>query len=59
MNYLADAVDMMGGSSADRYSWGEPIGLGTFIVAVALTLALLSWTIKNLSSIEAQQKRRK
>lgn len=60
MSYFAHMDELLSeASSTDAWSWSSPLGLGVFIASIALTLALLSWTIKNLSSIEAQEKRRK
>lgn len=47
------------GKNGDGWSWGDPVGLGIFMVAVALTLGLLAWTIKTLSSIEDKSARKK
>jgi hypothetical protein len=32
------------------WTWSNPLGLGAFILAIAITLALLSWSIKLLAS---------
>jgi hypothetical protein len=45
--------------SSESWDWSSPIGLGVFIVAIALTLAILAWTIKTLASIDKEQTRRK
>jgi hypothetical protein len=41
------------------WEWNSPIALSIFLVGLALTLALLSWTVKTLSSIDAPQDRRR
>lgn len=58
MDYLAHAASLSSKSS-DGWSWSDPVGLGVFMVAIALTLGLLAWTIKTLSSIEDKSARRK
>lgn len=32
------------------WAWSDPLGLGAFILAIALTLALLGWTIRQLAN---------
>jgi hypothetical protein len=43
----------------DVWTWSSPLGLATFIVGMALTLFILSWTIKTLSSIAPPDRRRR
>jgi hypothetical protein len=35
----------------DIWGWSQPLGLGTFILAMALVLFVLSWTVKTLATI--------
>ncbi len=44
---------------AGTWDWGQPLGIVAFAVGVALTLFLLASTIKTLSSVDAEQKKRK
>jgi len=44
---------------ADKWDWGQPLGLVVFAVGLALTLFLLAVTIKTLASIDPDQKKRK
>ena len=46
-------------ASSDKWDWGQPLGIVAFVVGIALTLFLLSATIKNLASVDVQQKKRK
>lgn len=32
----------------DVWAWSSPLGLGAFIVGIALTIALLSWSVRHL-----------
>jgi hypothetical protein len=41
------------------WDWSTPLGLGAFILAIATTLFVLSWTIKTLASISSDTDRRK
>lgn len=55
MSLLAHASDLdlvSEVADSDVWAWGSPIGLGAFIVAITLALALLTWTIKTLASID-------
>lgn len=56
MNVLASTEHL---TAKDAWDWSSPIGLGVFIVGVALTLALLAWTIKTLAAIDKEQSKRK
>lgn len=60
MLLFAHAVDVVDSANSDVWDWSSPLGLGVFIVGIALTLFLLSWTIKNLASIPpgVERKRR-
>jgi len=40
------------------WAWSDPLGLGAFILAIALTLALLGWTIRQLASAPNNSNRR-
>lgn len=35
----------------DVWSWGSPLGLGAFVLAVGLTILTLAWAIHSLSTI--------
>jgi hypothetical protein len=61
MNILAhtDTVKAEITKSSESWDWSSPVGLGVFIVAIALTLAILAWTIKTLASIDKEQNKRK
>ncbi len=37
----------------DVWSWSSPLGLGAFIVGIALAISLLSWSIHRMASIDA------
>lgn len=41
------------------WDWNSPIALAAFAVGLALTLALLGWTLKTLASIDAPKNRRR
>ncbi len=41
------------------WDWNSPVAIAIFGVGFALVLALLSWTLKTLSSIEAPKGRRR
>jgi len=40
------------------WDWSSPLGLATFIVGIALTLFILSWTLKTMASIPPGPRRR-
>jgi hypothetical protein len=39
------------------WEWNSPIALAIFFVGLALTFALLSWTLKTLASIGTEDRR--
>jgi hypothetical protein len=41
------------------WEWNSPIALSIFFVGLTLSIALLSWAVKTLSSIDAPQDRRR
>jgi uncharacterized membrane protein (DUF485 family) len=38
------------------WSWGEPLGLGAFILAIALTFAVFIWAAKTASEINNRRR---
>ena len=40
------------------WDWNSPIALAAFFIGLSLSVALLTWSLKTLSSIEAPKKRR-
>ncbi len=46
-------------TNVNIWEWGQPLGIVTLMVGVALTVFLLAATIKTLASIDPEQKKRK